>query len=157
MDLAELVDRTLIADTLHAYCDRVDRSDLDALLDLFTDDAELDMGRGATATGRSELRPFVIERIRRWTTTQHHCSTITVASYDGTTASTVSYLYVFHDAPGRDESLHLWGRYEDDLVKEGRTWRIRRRRLRVAGARRTASTPMPDRFEPFPRLPLPDV
>ncbi len=156
MDLAELVDRTLITDTLHAYCDRVDRSDLDALLDLFTDDAELDMGHGATATG-PELRPFVIERIRRWTTTQHHCSTITVARYDGATASTVSYLYVFHDDPGRDETLHLWGRYLDELVKEQGSWRIRRRRLRVAGARRTASSPLPDRFEPFPRQPLPDV
>ncbi len=155
MDLAELVDRTLITDTLHAYCDRVDRADVDALLDLFTDDATLDMGHGATATGRTELRPFMIERIGRWTTTHHQCSTVTVLRYDGSTATTVSHVTVLHDHPGRDEAMQLWARYTDDLVKLGDGWRIRVRRLRVAGVTRTAPTPLPDRFERIRREALP--
>lgn len=174
MDLTELADRALVADVLHAYCDRVDRSDVGALLDLFTEDAVLDMGRGATATGRADLRPFMIERIGRWTTTHHQCSTITLTSYDGRRASAVSYVSVFHDHPGRDEALQLWGRYEDDLVKDdfvgagggsvgdggvggGVRWRIAVRRFRVAGVRRTTSDPLPDRFERLARLPLPDA
>lgn len=155
MDVAELVDRALITDALHAYCDRVDRSDLDALLDLFTDDAVLDMGGGATATGRAALRPFMIERIRRWEFTNHRCSTTTVRAYDGITAETLTYVSVLHDDPGRDETLQLWGRYGDEWVKQAGAWRIRVRRFRVDGVHHGPSTPLPARFERFPRAPLP--
>ncbi len=156
MDLTELVDRTLMADTLHAYCDRVDRTDLDGLLALFTEDAVLDLGRTVVA-GRGRLRPLLIDLMRRWSTTNHHCSTMSVLRYDGTTADTVTYVYAFHDAPDRDESMHLWGRYEDELRKEAGEWRLRVHRLRIAGVRLTTSGETPERFEYFHREPVPDM
>ena len=147
MDIAELVDRTLITDLLHAYCDRVDRSDIDGLMTLFADDIEIDMGRGATFTGHPALRALLVDRTGRWATTSHHSSTMSLLHYDGATATTTSYLYVLHDDPARDEAMHLWGRYDDGMVKQDGTWRFRTRRLRVAGVSHAPSTPLPDRFE----------
>jgi len=155
VDLTELVDRALITDTLHAYCDLVDRSDVEGLLALFTDDLVMDMGRGVVVHGRERFRALLLDRIGRWTTTSHHCSTVVLTRWDGGTAATTSHLYAFHDAPARDETMHMWGRYTDELVKQGDRWLIRERRLRVAGVQLTPSSPLPDRFEPFPRTPLP--
>ncbi|MPQ96489.1 hypothetical protein GB931_00845 [Modestobacter sp. I12A-02628] len=156
MELTELADRLLIAETLHAYCDLVDRAEVEQLLALFTADAVLDMGHGATATGQPALRAMVRDRVGRWTTTNHHCSTTRVLHYDGATAGTTSQLYAFHDAPGRGERMHLWGRYDDELVRADGGWLIRRRALRVTGVNRTASEELPGRFQRLERAPLPD-
>ena len=157
MTLAELSDRLAITDTLNAYCDRVDRSDLEGLLALFTDDVVLALGPAAVVRGLDELRALVVERVGRWTTTSHHCSTTTVHEYDGRRATTTTYLYAFHDRPADDVSMHMWGRYEDELVAGEHHWRIRRRSLRVAGIQHTASQSVPERFSRFGRLSLPDL
>lgn len=155
MDLTELQDRALIGDVLAAYCDLVDRCDVDGLTRLFTDDAVLDLGRGVTVEGSVQLRALLLDRIGRWTTTSHHGSTVCVQAYDGATAATTSYVYAFHDHPADDRTMHLWGRYEDELVRGADRWRISYRRLRVAGVREQASSRVPERFERFARLPLP--
>ena len=155
MDLPELIDRIEIAETLSRYCDFVDRSDIVSLVGLFTDDILMDMGNGATASGRERLRPLLIDRVGRWRTTNHHCSNVILRRYDAGSASVTSYLYAFHDDPARNESMHLWGRYEDELVKVQGAWRFRIRRLRVAGVQQGESRPVPERFERFARLPLP--
>lgn len=156
MDLTELVDRALITDTLHTYCDLVDRSEVDALVALFTDDLVMDMGQGVVVHGRERFRALLLDRIGHWTTTNHHSSTVVLTRWDGATAGVTSYLYAFHDAPARDETMHLWGRYTDELVQQDGRWLIRERRLRVAGVQLTPSSPVPARFERFARQPLPD-
>jgi ketosteroid isomerase-like protein len=157
MDVAELVDRALITETLHAYCALVDSRDIEALLDLFTGDAVIDLGHGAVFAGTSELRRVLIDRIGRWTTTNHHCSTTTLRRYDGAAAAATSYIYAFHDSPERNRTMHLWGRYEDDLARiEGR-WLIRERRLLVAGVREENSQAVPQRFQLYSRKPLPQI
>lgn len=155
MDHTEIVDRILITDLLHAYADCVDRSDIAGLAALFAQNAVMDMGNGDVFTGRDRLHALFLDRIGLWTTTNHHVSTITIRSYDGAAARTTAYLYAFHDSPERDTSMHLWGRYEDDLVKHGEQWLIGTRRLRVAGVRETGSAEVPERFERFPRQTLP--
>ena len=51
--------------------------------------------------------------------------------------------------------MQLWGRYEDELVAAQGRWLIRARRLLVAGVRESTSQELPDRFERYPRMPLP--
>lgn len=155
MDLTELTDRVLIAHTLAVYCDYVDRFDLPALLGLFTDDVLLDMGRGVLITGQEHLCAALIQRVGRWTSTSHHNANVIVTAYSGTHATVLSYVYAFHNNPERDEAMHLWGRYEDELVKVDGAWRIRIRRLRVAGAQETVSSAFPARFEGVTRALLP--
>jgi ketosteroid isomerase-like protein len=151
MDLTELADRVRIAETLSAYCDCIDRSDLAALADVFTEDVQMDMGHGAVFSGRERLLRLVQELTSRWETTHHQCSNHLVHRYDGAGATVTSYVYAFHHAPGRDETMHLWGHYADELVQQDGVWRIRVRRLRVAGVSTTASSPFPDRFERLSR------
>lgn len=155
MDLTEMTDRTMIAEALSAYCDFVDRSDVDALVGLYTADVTIDMGHGALFRGRERLRALLLDRIGLWETTNHHWSNLRVLHYDGVSASVVSHLHVYHDDPSRGVSMQLWGRYEDELVKQRGGWLFHVRRLRVAGVEEAPSTPVPDRFERFARMPLP--
>ena len=151
MDLTELSDRVQISQTLSAYCDSIDRGDMAALAEVFTDDVVMDMGHGAVFTGRARLLRLVQEVTAVWETTHHQCSNHLVGRYNGTGADATSYVYAFHDAPARNEAMHLWGRYTDELVKQDGAWRIQLRRLRVAAVTMTSSSPLPERFERISR------
>lgn len=154
MSLEELGDRSRITDTLYAYCDYVDTPQIDRLVDLFTEDAVIDMGQDARFTGRAELRSL-LDRIRVWVTTNHYCANVRLVEYDGRSATTISSVYAYHDHPEQARTMHLWGRYLDELTKESGTWRIRERRLRVAGVSYTRSEPVPNALSasPEPRCP----
>lgn len=151
MDLTELSDRAQISETLSAYCDSIDRGDLAALAEVFTDGVVMDMGHGAVFTGRARLLRLVQDVTAVWETTHHQCTNHLLRRYDGSSAAATSYVYAFHDAPDRDEAMHLWGRYTDELVKQDGAWRIALRRLRVAGVTMTSSSPFPERFERISR------
>ena len=156
ISLEELEDRVLITEMMHAYCDFVDTCQIDRLLGLFTDDALLDMGNEALFQGRSELRSLLVDRLGLWTSTNHHVSNVRFVEYDGRSATTVSYIYAFHQKPEANEGMHLWGRYLDELTKESADWRIRVRRLRVAGVSYAGAEAIPERFDRFARDPLPE-
>ncbi|XTZ14535.1 nuclear transport factor 2 family protein [Micromonospora echinospora] len=149
--LAELRDRARIADTLHAYSRGVDRVDIDLLLDLFTGDAAFDYGHGNVTRGRAALADLFRAATGRYTATNHHCSTINYLQLGEGRAQTVTYVYAFHQNSGSGLQLHVWGNYEDSLVDEGDRWRIRERRVRVAGVKTTAAEEVPERFERYAR------
>ncbi len=142
----ELLDRSRIADTIYAWCDYVDRTDVDAVLDLFTPDGQFDLGGGAIHRGHAQLREMLLDRFALYSTTSFHCSAVRLVRYDGATASTTTYLNAFHDARDTDRRMHLWGRYEDDMVNEGDMWKFQRRRLRVAGLSHAPAHEVPPRF-----------
>jgi ketosteroid isomerase-like protein len=155
MSLEQLADRARITDTLHAYCDFVDACQVDRIIDLFTEDALIDMGHDASFQGRAALRSLLLDRLSLWATTSHHSSNVRFIDCDGQSATTISYIYAYHANPGEDRAMHLWGRYLDELTKESETWRIRLRRLRVADVSYARSGPLAPRFERFARSPLP--
>lgn len=150
-----LLDRTAIIEQIHAYCDHVDRVNLDALVDLFTEDAVFDYGNGSTFQGRDALKALFADRLGIYRATNHHCSTERVLNYDGTTAETVAYVYAFHETEATDKHVHVWGRYEDSWQNQDGTWRIRERRVRVAGVETTDAAALPDRFERYRRAKVP--
>jgi hypothetical protein len=147
----DLVARAEIADTLHAYSRGVDRVDIDLLADLFTEDATFDYGHGSLNTGRSRLRELFKAATGKYTSTSHHCSTISYLEVADGRARTITYVYAFHDNADQDLHLHVWGNYEDDLVDEGDRWRIATRRVRIAGTKATTSEEIPERFERYVR------
>lgn len=150
--LQELLDRSRIADAVYAYCDHADHADVEAILALFTDDAVLDLGGGALHRGRDELRDVFIDRFALYTSTSFHCSGVRLVRYDGTTATTTSYLQAFHESVEQDRQMHLWGRFEDEMVAQGEVWRFRQRRLRVAGLSHATAVEVPARFSRIERM-----
>lgn len=155
VDLRALQDRMRILDTVHAYSDHVDRADIDSLVDLFTEDAVFDYGHGTRFTGRDALRELFLDRLGRYAATNHHCSTERVLSYDGTRAETIVYVYAFHEDAVNELHVHVWGRYEDTMVRQDDTWRIAERRVRVAGVETVPAGALPERFERYSRTALP--
>jgi len=148
---ADLLARAEISDTLHAYSRGIDRRDIELLSDLFTEDGSFDYGHGNVTTGRDNLRNLFIAATGKYDATSHHCSTIDFVHLGEKTASTITYVYAFHDNAEQDLHLHVWGCYEDELVDEGDRWRIAYRKVRIAGAKSTGSEELPDRFERYAR------
>lgn len=154
-DLQELLDRARIADTIYAYCDYADRADIDGVVALFTEDGVVNLGGGALHRGPEELREMFADRFALYSVTSFHSSGIRIAEYDGQRASVMSYLYGIHDAPEMDRRMHLWGRFDDAMVKQDGTWRFQARHLRVAALSHTSSQEVPERFSRIERVPLP--
>lgn len=150
-DLNELLDRSRIADTLHAYSRGVDRRDIDLLVDLFTQNAGFDYGHGHVTRGREALAGLFKTSTGRYTATNHHCSTIDYLSLSQGRAETITYVYAFHENAETNLQLHVWGNYEDRLIDEGDRWRIDERRVRIAGVKTVSGEGLPDRFERYLR------
>ncbi len=154
-EIQELLDRARIADTIYAYCDYVDRADIDGVLGLFTEDGLMDLGGGAIHRGRAELRDMFLDRFALYSTTCFQCSAIRLVRYDGATAFTTTYLNAFHESESLGRQMHLWGRYEDEMVNQSGTWRFRKRVLRVAGLSHNSSHEVPQRFSRIGHDPMP--
>ncbi|MPQ96483.1 hypothetical protein GB931_00815 [Modestobacter sp. I12A-02628] len=146
-DVQELIDRARISDAVQAYCDHCDSADVEAALALFTDDGAVDLGGGAVHRGQLELRDLFEDRFTLYSAISFHCSDVRLVRYDGRTASTTTHLIGFHEAADVDRVLHIWGTFEDQLVKDGRRWLFRHRHLRVAGINHTTACEVPRRFD----------
>jgi hypothetical protein len=155
-DVQELLDRAHIADAIYAYCDYVDDGDVDAVVDLFATTGTLDLGGGAVHRGRTELRELFLDRFQLYTTTSFHSGGVRFVSYTPTVVRTSTYLYGIHDAKDADMQMHLWGRFEDELVNQFGTWLFRHRHLRVAGLSHQAPAEVPRRFNRITHAPQPE-
>lgn len=73
-----------ISELLFAYCAYLDRMDLDALADLFTEDCQVDYGpeERMHSRGSRQLR-HDLERMWRWQRTSHHLSNVNRPGYSG--------------------------------------------------------------------------
>lgn len=125
---AELADIESIRRLTHDYSWAVDNSQLDALMSLFTVDAEWDttaFGMGIER-GHDALRTFFQGLIEN-TKSRCHMAMNHRIDVDGDTASATVYLHahVIMNIDGRrDESV---GYYADDYVRTAQGWRIKRR------------------------------
>ncbi|MDX3360813.1 nuclear transport factor 2 family protein [Streptomyces griseoaurantiacus] len=133
-----LTDHAAIADALHRYAAGLDHGDADLLASALTEDAVVDL---TPATGRIGLE-FPVLKPREAVVgalipavgpldTSHVISNIR-ATVDGDTARVRCYAMAQHylpqEGPGPDRTRHalMMNRYDADLTRDGRTWRISR-------------------------------
>ncbi|MER5619407.1 nuclear transport factor 2 family protein [Streptosporangium sp. NPDC002544] len=152
--LRRLADKEAVTEVLLAYCDLVDRGEVDELAGLFTEGASFDYGNGAVFTGKKTLHALFTDRLGRYRATNHHASNIRVGFSGDSSASAVSYVYAWHESVESGEQLHVWGRYTDTLVRSEQGWLLDTRQVRVAGASAQPAFPLPERFERYPRRDL---
>jgi uncharacterized protein (TIGR02246 family) len=133
-DLARLIAEADIARLLHDYCALVDANRQPDVLALFTDDAVYDHGHGRTYRGRREMATL-FAALDGNSATSHHLSNIRIRfAHDDRVSDTAhvhSYVYAFHRRT-TGETVHLWGRYVDTLVRREGRWWFRERALLAA-------------------------
>ena len=123
--LQEMIDREAIRDLASRYAHLVWQKDVPAILDLFTEDGEVDTGDRPAIRGRDALRqayqgmlagdefqPFI----------HNH-----VVELDGDRATGTCYLDLRASIGGR--SMTGAGYYQDRYVKVGGEWKFRSRKL----------------------------
>lgn len=126
--------RAAVTETLYDYCAFLDEKRLDDWIGLFTDDVVFE--EGGTTQGRQALRTKVLGLLKKFPALSHHLSNIRVTRTGADTASSVSYIYAWHQL--RDgASMELWGRYVDEHRFEGGRWKISKRTVMVQGGRGT--------------------
>src|SRR5690606_5427748 len=120
-------DRIALQDLMTDYCYAVDKlTDLDTLLDLFTDDAVLDFSDiGLPAMpGKERFRQFYEGVFADMSDHQHYISNFRVQSYSGDEAVMTAYVQGLGRAKDGGEVLvHV--RYQMDCVKAGDTWKCK--------------------------------
>jgi ketosteroid isomerase-like protein len=149
--LRGLLDKQAITEVLYAYCDHLDRMDLDALAALFTDDCMVEYGPEPRlqSHGAAGLRRD-LARMWRWARTSHHLSNVMVTlDDDGEHAGATSYVLAWHERPDGSTAT-MMGLYRDRLVREGGRWRISHRRQELTGSDAGFDVNI-NRFERIPR------
>jgi len=126
--------RAAITENLYDYCAFLDEKRLDDWAGLFTEDVVFE--EGGTTQGRAALREKVLGLLRKFQALSHHLSNIRVTRTGPETASSVAYIYAWHQL--RDGSpMELWGRYVDEHRFEDGRWKISKRTVMVQGGRGT--------------------
>lgn len=131
----ELEDRRAIADLIHAYCDRFDRNEPEAVAALFTAEATVDYGpETATIVGADAIAATIAVGLERtFAATSHHVSNIQIAFEAPDLARALTYLYAWHRYLDGSPDGELWGRYRHRFVRTGAGWRIAELVLEAAG------------------------
>ncbi len=136
-DVQVLHDRLEITDVIHAYAYGVDDQRADAVADLFAEDGVFrayDRPKGL-ARGRAEVAALLERLLATFRATSHHVSGTRIAFMSSDRAAATTMLYAWHRFVDERPDGHLWGRYHDELVREGARWRFARRELRVTAHR----------------------
>lgn len=135
--LEGLMDKSDIADLIHAYCFHFDRAEPEAVIDLFTTDALIDYGPDVPPmSGHAEFGPMIASGLANlFEVTSHHVSNIAV-QFDGQdTATSTCYLYAWHRYQGRSEPSELWGQYHHSFRRTEAGWKISRLVLYAVGTK----------------------
>ena len=134
--LQELSDLEDVRQLRLDYSYHFDSGNLEALLDLYTDDAVCDFANFGLWTGKDEIRrgwePYVIRTDAPFTRGRHAMSTPKVV-IDGDSATSEWFLFdmVFVDGDGsmRENPMALLGMYEDHCVRVDGVWKIAKTKL----------------------------
>jgi len=151
--LAQLADKQAITEVLFAYCNHLDRMELDALAALFTEDCVVDYGPEPHlhSAGSAGLRRD-LERMWRWARTAHLLANVTVSLGPGAgRAAALSAVLAWHERPDGSTAT-MMGHYVDELVKVEDHWLISRRRQELLGNDAGFTV----NINPFERLARPD-
>jgi hypothetical protein len=141
MQMWELAAREGIRDTIARYTWCAEFMDAAGFADCFTAGAVLEIKDGATYRGREEIVGMigaVRDRTRAVSPAQsgapavmrHFVANVRIELESPERARSFAYFAVFVPPHGQDH----WGRYADELVREGERWRFTKRRVSVDGA-----------------------
>lgn len=124
MDEISIEDRTALQDAMTAYCLAADSlSDMDALLDIFTEDAVLDMGAmGTTLNGHDEMRAFYTGVFDTMAHNAHILTNFRVNRFDGDSASAQAYVVAIGRTKTGDE-MTLYVRHFKDFIRTDSGWK----------------------------------
>ena len=125
MTLIPLAERIALQDLMTNYCYAVDKlTDVDELLDLFTDDAVLDFSDIGLAAipGKKAFTDFYKGVFADMSHHQHYISNFRVESFSGNAATVQAYV----QGLGRNndaKEVHVHVRYRMDCVKTEGGWK----------------------------------
>jgi len=118
-------ERLALQDLMTDYCYAVDKlTDVEELLDLFTEDAVLDLSDIGLPlmSGRAEYRKFYDSVFADMSHHTHYISNFRVESYAGDTAVMRAYVQgLGRSKAGNEVLVHV--RYRMDCVKRGGVWK----------------------------------
>lgn len=132
-----LIDKSAIADVIHAYCYHFDRAEAGEVLALFTDDAVVDYGPDVPKmSGLAEISPMIERGLSTFfAATSHHISNISIAFDAPDAATSNSYLYAWHRYQDGRPNSELWGQYHHAFRRTPEGWKISRLLLTAAGSK----------------------
>ena len=135
MNAREVAAREELRELVARYNDSGDSGRIEELLDLFLENAKLEIQDGPSYTGREQLRtlfssvtPPSKEATSPPTRIWHHTSTLVIDLKNETQAQGRCYYAVL-----TQEGLDHWGRYRDQYECEKGHWRFRSRLVTVEG------------------------
>lgn len=135
-------ERIALQDFMTDYCYAVDNlTDLDALVNLFTEDAVLDFSDIGLPlmSGRADVESFFRNVFADMTHHQHYIGNFRVEAFSGDSAAMVAYVQGLGRAKDGNK-VHVHVRYHMDCVKRDAGWKCRRFQI-------TGAMPMPDSLE----------
>jgi|ERR1051326_835791 hypothetical protein len=131
MTIEEITDHVQIIQVVQRYAKAIDEKRFDVLAGLFTEDAELvyligeQLIERSVKEAESTFKAFLTRCL--WTS---HLVSDPVVDLQGDRAHASSRLTATHIQLRDDGSRNVWivsGAYEDDLLRDARGWRIRKR------------------------------
>jgi hypothetical protein len=127
----QLADIHAVEQLLYRYAIAIDTRDLDALDEIFTPDAHLDMSVAGSLTPAQYKAKAAVELAKLDAT--HHLIASPVVTVDGDVASAHTYYQAQHARQGCPGGplLMVGGWIDDELVRTPAGWRIRARRGRA--------------------------
>lgn len=125
----ELEDRELIKEVVANYCYSVDKKQLEKLMGLFHEKADLDAGALGSYKGKAEVRKFYGEIVPQALSDAWHFVHNYLIELKESEANCCSYFEVTGVAKG--EAIVGAGTYEHKLIKEGGQWLILSKKINI--------------------------
>jgi ketosteroid isomerase-like protein len=134
MESWQVIARESIRDIVARYNSNGDSGRIDAMMDLFTPDAVLEVDGSEILAGRDSIRRFfsTVAETRHnafeLKSLHHHTSTHQIDILDKKTATGRCYFQVL-----THQGLDHWGRYIDEYRRIDQQWKIQSRKVFVDG------------------------
>jgi 3-phenylpropionate/cinnamic acid dioxygenase small subunit len=125
-----LEEKEAIRDVLSAYCWYMDHGEFDRWATLFVEDAIFDAGPRGQIQGRAAIKEFVVRYLSQEVPppTRRHYTVNSLITVHGAEATAESYFLAVRTSD-KGVLISSAGRYRDQLVKQGETWRLKVRKL----------------------------
>ena len=115
-------DRTELLELKYRYCYATDNADVEALLDVFTENGYFDIGIYGTGSGHDDLREYMEWFAENKPGIRAHNVVNPIIDIDGDRATGKWYYFVLYETPdGQLEMGH--GYYDDEYRRVDGTWK----------------------------------
>ena len=135
-----LLDKDAIRDLIYRYSLVFDLNRPEAIQDLLTEDAVIDVGPGRRSEGREQILAYQRKRLTLrhsdradevYLASSHHNANIIIEFESETRATVVTGCYAWHEMA--ETSPQAWGVYFDVVEKVEGEWLFKERVLKLAG------------------------